>query len=195
VLLSRPLGPVGGAAVTNLLGRAGADVRTATRLRALEGDARGAVRRAVLSDGATVWVNTVVKALGAMADTAWLRGSGLLLDDGVVCDAACCAVVDPSWLPLAVVVAGGLACRPGCLLAGRSTVVRHRSNASELAAMAVRILLAGADAEPYVHIPSVWSDLDTQAGRLRLRSVTLTAYADAVHVLDSDPATGRALIA
>ncbi len=77
----------------------------------------------------------------------------------------------------------------------RSTTVRQRSNASEHASAAARTLLAGADAEPRVHVPLVSSHLDTKAGCLRLQSVTLTTDANAGHVLDSDHATGRALIA
>ncbi len=92
VLLGRPLGTAGGRVVTDLLGRAGVDVRTATTLRALEGDRRGAVRRAVLSDGAELVVDAVVVGTGVTADTRWLGTSGLVLDDGVLCDDACRAV-------------------------------------------------------------------------------------------------------
>jgi hypothetical protein len=168
VLLGRPLGTAGGRVVTDLLGRAGVDVRTATTLRALEGDRRSAVRRAVLSDGAELVVDAVVVGTGVTADTRWLGTSGLVLDDGVLCDDACRAV-------------------------------RHWSNAREQGAAAARTLLAGAlasDTAPaYVHVPSFWSDLDTPAGRPRIRSVGHTADADAVHVLDGDLATGRALLA
>jgi hypothetical protein len=59
VLLGRPLGPVAGAAVTDLLRQARADLRMTTTLRALEGDARGAVRLAVLSDSTIVGVDVV----------------------------------------------------------------------------------------------------------------------------------------
>jgi hypothetical protein len=174
MLIGRRHGSVGCVAVTYLLPRVVAYVRTATTLRALEGDARSADRQAVLFDGATDRVDAAIVDLGAVADTAWLRGSGLLFDDGMVCDAAC---------------------RPDSLLAGRRTAVRHWSNACEQAAAAARTLLDGADAEPYVHVPSFWLDLDIPAGRLRLQWVRHTADADAVHVLDGDPTTCRALIA
>ncbi len=200
VLLGRPLGTEGGGVVTDLLARAGVDVRTATTLRALEGDRRGAVRRAVLSDGTELVVDAVVVGTGVAADTRWLRTSGLLLDDGVVCDSACRAVPRRGAAPgVPVVVAGDVARRPDPLLDGRLTTVRHWSNAREQGAAAARTLVAGAlpgtAAPAYVHVPSFWSDLDTPAGRLRIRSVGHTADADAVHVLDGDLATGKALIA
>jgi NADPH-dependent 2,4-dienoyl-CoA reductase/sulfur reductase-like enzyme len=191
------LGTVAGRVVTDLLARAGVDVRTATTLRALEGDRRGAVRRAVLSDGAELVVDAVVVGTGVAADIRWLRDSGLLLDDGVVCDGACRAVrrrgAGAPGVP--VVVAGDVARRPDPLLDGRLTAVRHWSNAREQGAAAARTLITGAAAPAYVHVPSFWSDLDTPAGRLRIRSVGHTSDADAVQVLDGDLATGKALLA
>ena len=42
-----------------------------------------------LGDGSIVDADVVVVGVGVVPETGWLEGSGLTLDNGVVCDATC----------------------------------------------------------------------------------------------------------
>lgn len=55
----------------------------------------GAGFRAALSDGGTVDADAVVVGIGSEVNLGWLAGSGLLVDDGVVCDGRGAAVGAP----------------------------------------------------------------------------------------------------
>lgn len=56
---------------------AGVDLRTGVAVEALEADDGGHVRRARLSDGATLDVDVVVASLGSIRNVEWLEGAGL----------------------------------------------------------------------------------------------------------------------
>ncbi|MDX2089677.1 MAG: FAD-dependent oxidoreductase [Kofleriaceae bacterium] len=68
--------------VTDLHRRHGVDVRTNTAVVALEGDRR--VQFARLADGTRVHADVVVVAAGVDPNTAWLRGSGVTVSNGVI---------------------------------------------------------------------------------------------------------------
>lgn len=55
------------------------------------GAVNGAVTDVTVESGRTLPVEVVVIAIGARPATDWLSSSGLSLDDGVICDAACLA--------------------------------------------------------------------------------------------------------
>lgn len=103
-----------------------------------------------LTDGRVLPADAVLVAVGVAPDTGWLDGSGLLLDDGVVVDAALRAAPG-------VVAAGDLA-RWTDAATGDSVRIEHWTNASEQGVVAARTLLAGGDAAPYDPVPYVWSD-------------------------------------
>lgn len=107
-----------------------------------------------LDDGAELRPHTVVAAIGAVPETAWLRGSGLQIDDGVVCDGACFAEgVDD-------VVAVGDVARWRHPLLRRSVRVEHWTNATTQAECAGRNLVArmsGADVRAYDALPYFWT--------------------------------------
>lgn len=152
VPLTRVLGPEMGRVATAIHEAHGVDLRLDTRVAAIEGD--GAVERLQLSDGPVVEADVVVVGVGVRPSTSWLDGSGLTIDDGVVCDEACVAVGAEGR-----VVAAGDVARWVHPLYGRSMRVEHWTNASDQAAHAAKALLHGADAAgPFSAVPYFWSD-------------------------------------
>jgi NADPH-dependent 2,4-dienoyl-CoA reductase/sulfur reductase-like enzyme len=109
------------------------------------GRAAGAV---ALATGELLPADVVVVAFGAAPATGWLEGSGLTLDDGVVCDEQCRAA-DGVW-------AVGDVARWRHLTLGRSVRLENRTNATEQAdAVAANILGA---ATPYTPVPYFWTE-------------------------------------
>lgn len=122
---------VSGTGVAGLRGGAGAD--------------GGRVAGVELADGRVLPADTVVVGIGVTPRTDWLAGSGLPLDDGVVCDAGCVTA-------LPNVVAVGDVAR----VAGVRT--EHWTSATEQAATAVHNLLAGSTLLAHRKPPYFWSD-------------------------------------
>ena len=147
VPLARVLGAEMGAACGRLHQEHGVDLRLGVGVDAVEGDGR--VERLLLSDGSTVDADVVVVGIGVVPETAWLAGSGLTLDDGVVCDDRCRAAPD--------VYAVGDVARWSNPLFGESMRLEHWTNASEQAVAVARALLHP-DAPPYAPVPYFWSD-------------------------------------
>ncbi|SLK10544.1 NAD(P)/FAD-dependent oxidoreductase [Arthrobacter sp. P2b] len=111
------------------------------------------VRGIRMLDGSTIEADIVVLAIGVVPSTDWLVGSGLKMDNGVVCDASCLAAPD-------VVAAGDVARWPN-QLSGEFRRVEHWDNAIRQGEHAARRLLAGSDDEKilaYEPVPWVWSD-------------------------------------
>ncbi len=128
----------------------GVDLRCGVLAAAFEGSAR--VERVRLSDGSTVEADLVVVGIGVRPATDWLVGSGLALDDGVVCDATCAT-------SLPDVVAAGDVARFHHAGAGAALRIEHWSHAVEMASHAARRLLGGASfSEAFTPVPYFWSD-------------------------------------
>ncbi len=128
----------------------GVDLRTGVGVAGFEGDTR--VERVRLSDGSTISADVVVVGIGVTPETGWLEGSGLEIDDGVVCDQTCAAGAPG-------VVAAGDVARWHNPLFGVSMRVEHWTHAVEQGEAAARRLLAGDEAAvPYAPAPFVWSD-------------------------------------
>ncbi len=179
--------------VTGALRNAGVDVRASTGLASL-GD--GSLTRAVLDDGSAVPADIVVIGIGVDANVGWLRDSGLRIDDGVVCDETCRALmVDGAPAPLPIVAVGDVARWADPLRGGRLTAVRHWSNAGEQARAAASTLLDATGAsQPYRHVPTFWSDLTAPGLQLKIRAVGHTVPADTAMVLDGSLDSGSALV-
>lgn len=144
----RGLGPELGAVVADLHRDHGVDLRTGVVIDGVEGDAHG-VRGVRLGDGSFVAADAVVVGIGARPVTDWLEGSGLALDDGVVCD-------ETGLAAPGVVAAGDVARWPNPLFDGESMRLEHWTNAAEQGVHAARRLLG--HAEPFAPVPFVWSD-------------------------------------
>ncbi|HEY4396180.1 MAG TPA: FAD-dependent oxidoreductase [Acidimicrobiia bacterium] len=148
--LARAVGPVVGDACGRLHRDHGVDLRCGVIVAGFEG--RDRVERVRLADGAAIDADLVVVGVGVTPETAWLEGSGLALDDGVVCDATCLAAPG-------IVAAGDVARWPNPLFDGESMRVEHWTNATEQGVAAARRLLVDAgDAEAFAPVPFVWSD-------------------------------------
>ncbi len=105
-----------------------------------------------LEGGRTIEADCVVVGVGVAPNVEWLQGSGLRLEDGVACDAACAALGAER-----VVVAGDAASwvHPHY---GRIRI-EHWENAIGQADAAVHTLLASpGGARPYAPVPFFWSD-------------------------------------
>ena len=149
--LARAVGPIVGDACGRLHRDHGVDLRCGVTVAGFEG--RDRVERVRLADGSAIDADLVVVGVGVMPETGWLEGSGLALDDGVVCDATCLAAPG-------VVAAGDVARWPNPLFDGESMRVEHWTNATEQGvAAALRLLVDDdGDAEPFAPVPFVWSD-------------------------------------
>ncbi|CAB4601727.1 unannotated protein [freshwater metagenome] len=134
----------------------GVDLRLGTGVLQFETATVDGVERVVgvgLTDGTTVAAEVVVVGIGVTLTTDWLEGSGLTLDDGVVCDNTLLAAPG-------VVAAGDIARYPSARF-GRMLRVEHWETAIAGGEAAARRLLAEASGEtPAVFdpIPWFWSD-------------------------------------
>ncbi|MGP4021880.1 NAD(P)/FAD-dependent oxidoreductase [Actinomadura sp. 3N407] len=132
--------------------------------------------RARLDDGSVVAPDLVVAALGARPATGWLRGSGLVLDDGVV-------LGHDGLAAPGIAAAGDVARSPHPLLDGRLVRVEHYSNAADQGARAARALLGTLGPDAPAPVPAFWSHL---YGR-RLQSVGFTGSDLEYRTVDEDP--------
>ena len=149
VPLARGLGEAMGRVCAELHRDQGVDLRCGVGVSGFQGHQR--VERVTLSDGSSVEADLVVVGIGAAPETGWLEGSGLRLDDGVVCDGFCAAAPG--------VFAAGDVARWHNPLFGEEMRVEHWSNAAEQGSY-VAERLAGTDlgAQPFAPVPFFWSD-------------------------------------
>ncbi|CAB4362924.1 MAG: FAD-dependent oxidoreductase [Actinobacteria bacterium] len=154
--LVRGLGSEMGTAVAAVHARNGVTLRCGVRVAGLQG--AGRVSGVLLDDGEVVPADVVIVGIGVATNTDWLIGSGLQLQDGVVCDATLNAGVP------GVYAAGDLARWPNGAFAGDDDMlmrVEHWTNAAEQGAAAAANLLAwtrGEAGTPFESVPFFWSD-------------------------------------
>lgn len=181
VPLERVLGAEMGALCADLHRDNGVDLRLAVGVDGFDHDGAGHVTGVRLSDGSTVAAGVVVVGIGVVPNTEWLAGSGLTLDNGVVCDETCLAAPG-------VVAAGDVARWPNRRYGGDLMRVEHWDNAIEMgAAAARRLLVDGSAAEPYMPVPWFWSDLYDRKIQLAGRA----GPGDEVEVVHGDVAERR----
>ena len=128
----RGLGPVLGEACAQLHREHGVDLRLGIGVEGIEGDGR--VERVRLADGSAVDADVVIVGVGVVPVTDWLEGSGLTIDNGVVCDETCLAAPG-------IVAAGDVARWPNPLFDGELMRLEHWTNATEQAVYAAHRLL------------------------------------------------------
>ncbi|WP_158103733.1 NAD(P)/FAD-dependent oxidoreductase, partial [Crossiella equi] len=107
-----------------------------------------------LSSGKVIVAGAVVVCAGSVPSVNWLRGSGLTVDDGVVCEPTCHVLGRGD-----VVAAGDVAKWPNLRFSNKPRRVEHWLNAIEMGRHAAESLLAGrAAAKPFTPIPRFWSE-------------------------------------
>jgi 3-phenylpropionate/trans-cinnamate dioxygenase ferredoxin reductase subunit len=145
----RGLGPELGAVLAAIHRDHGVELRTSVQVDTIEDDGAGGVRGVRLGDGSVVAADVVVVGVGVAPETDWLEGSGLAIDNGVVCDETCSAAPG-------IVAAGDVARWPNALFDGELMRLEHWTNATEQGVHAARRLLGHED--PFAPVPFVWSD-------------------------------------
>lgn len=151
VPMARALGEPLGEVCARLQRDHGVSLRCGVTVSGLLG--AGRVEAVALGDGSRVPADVVVIGTGAVPTTGWLASSGLLLDNGVVCDAFGATTVAPN------VFAAGDVARWTDPAGGGTSRSEHWTNAVEQAGVVARNLLAGPGARVSVrNAPYFWSD-------------------------------------
>jgi NADPH-dependent 2,4-dienoyl-CoA reductase/sulfur reductase-like enzyme/ferredoxin len=176
--LAGALGRVIGAVAADMQRANGVDLRCGITVTSLEGDASGRIRRAYLSDGATVDADVAVVALGGIRNVEWLRGSGLAAGAwGVGCDAGCRAFDVNGLVTDDVFVAGDVARFPHPLYEFQFLALEHWGNAVAQAEVAAHNMISTqTDRWPHLASPVFWS---SQFGT-EIKSVGVPTFADEV---------------
>jgi NADPH-dependent 2,4-dienoyl-CoA reductase/sulfur reductase-like enzyme len=170
-----------GRALTRAHREHGVDLRTGVSVEAvLSHD--GAVTGVRLSDGSEVAGQDIVVGIGSQPNTEWLRGSGLPLDDGLVCD-------EFSMAAPGVYGVGDVA-RWYNPLFGVSMRIEHRTNAAEQGLAVARNLLQPASRR-FAPVPYFWSDQYD----LKIQAYGYLPGHEEAAVVDGDPDSGRFVVA
>lgn len=107
----------------------------------------------LLSDGTKVSADVILLGVGVRPSTEWLEDSGLILDQGLVCDATLSAATD-------IYAAGDLARWPNQRF-GISMRIEHWTNAAEqgrIAGMNAANAVLGQATNKFSNVPYFWSD-------------------------------------
>jgi NADPH-dependent 2,4-dienoyl-CoA reductase/sulfur reductase-like enzyme len=152
--LSNVLGPLIGTYCGALHAAHGVDLRTGVGvagIRRVEGSSNGL--EVELEGGDVLEADVVVVGIGVAPAVSWLEGSGLTLENGLVCD-------DRLFAADGIVAAGDMARwvwrHDG---AEESIRIEHWQIAAEAGVAAARSVLAGrSDAAPFAPVPYFWSD-------------------------------------
>jgi NADPH-dependent 2,4-dienoyl-CoA reductase/sulfur reductase-like enzyme len=155
--------------------RHGVDLRVGVGVDAFVGSDR--VEAVRLTDGSQVPADLVIVGLGVTPATDWLDGSGIHVDDGVLCDATGAAEGGTD------VVAAGDVARWWHPLYERHLRTEHWDDAGRQGAAAARTLLAGPDnARAYDDVPYFWSDQYD----VKVQMLGVPTDYDAIDVVEGD---------
>lgn len=179
--LVRATGHEMGAAIAALHELNGTTLRCGVGVSAIEGD--GKVERVVLADGTTIEADLVVVGIGVIPSVEWLAGSGLVLDNGIVCD-------EFLWTGVPGVYAAGDVANWLNPTLGERQRMENWTAAAEQGAAAARNALDPANAKPYGTVPYFWSDWYD----VRIQFVG-SPEADEVRLVDGDPGSGSRWVA
>ena len=155
----------------------GVDLRTGVAVAAVT---EGGV---LLAGGELVEADEVLVAIGSLPNTEWLEGSGLHLDNGVVCD-------EYSQAAPGIYAAGDVA-RWLNPLFGEPMRIEHRTNAAEQGMAAARNLLHPQARKPFAPVPYFWSDQYD----LKIHAYGYLRGHDAVQIVEGDREQRRFLTA
>jgi NADPH-dependent 2,4-dienoyl-CoA reductase/sulfur reductase-like enzyme len=127
----------------------GVDLRTGIAVTDVFGESH--VAGVALSDGSRIDADVVVVGIGVTPNTEWLEGSGLTLDNGIVCNGS--GEAAPG------VYAAGDVARIANRWHGDSPRIEHWTNAVEQAVCVAENALAGPGAcTSFSSVPYFWSD-------------------------------------
>src|SRR5581483_9376774 len=150
--LEGPLGRAIGERIMHMQTTHGVRLHNGVGVRRLIGnqeqDNGGAVRAVELEDGSRLSADVVLVAIGAHPSVGWLQGSGLTLQNGIVCNAFCEAAPD-------IYAAGDVANWYHPHLK-RHVRLEHRMNATEQGQAVARNILG--ERQPFAPVPFFWSD-------------------------------------
>jgi 3-phenylpropionate/trans-cinnamate dioxygenase ferredoxin reductase component len=139
----------------------------------------GHVERVTLGDGTEVEADVVVVGIGSRPATDWLEGSGVVVDNGVVCDAQGRTSAPNVW------AIGDVASWQD--RSGHQVRVEHWSNVADQARAIVPAMLGG-EASDVVVVPYFWSDQYD----VKIQCLGEPEADDVVHVVEDD---GRKFLA
>jgi NADPH-dependent 2,4-dienoyl-CoA reductase/sulfur reductase-like enzyme len=137
----------------------------------------GQVAALRLAGGDVLPADVVVVAIGALPATGWLAGSGVTVDNGVVCDSYCRAAPG--------VYAAGDVARWHHDKLGAMLRLENRTNAAEQA-MSVAATILGEDRR-YTPVPYFWTDQFDA----RIQAYGVLGAGAEVAVVEGDPASRR----
>ena len=175
--LASVLGEQIGELVSRLHRDEGVDVRTGLGVAEVRGD--GHVDCVVLTDGAELSADLVVVGIGSRPATEWLDGSGIEVDNGVICDEAGRTSAPNVW------ALGDVASWRDPM--GHQARVEHWSNVADQARVVVPAML-GKDVPSAVVVPYFWSDQYD----VKIQCLGEPHATDVVHLVEDD---GRKFLA
>ena len=175
--LASVLGEQIGSLVARLHRAEGVDVRCGVGVAEVQGTEK--VQKVVLGDGTELDADLVVVGIGSHPATEWLDGTGIDVDNGVVCDAAGRASAPHVW------AIGDVASWRHNL--GHQVRVEHWSNVADQARALVPAML-GQDAPAAVSVPYFWSDQYD----VKIQCLGEPEAGDVVHIVEDD---GRKFLA
>jgi NADPH-dependent 2,4-dienoyl-CoA reductase/sulfur reductase-like enzyme len=154
--LSNVLGPLIGTHCGSLYGAHNVELRTGqvvAGISRIEGLSGGTALVVETADGVRREADVVVVGIGVAPAVDWVKDSGVMLDNGVVCD-------DRLFAADGIVAAGDAARWTWRHDGGEEQIrIEHWQVAAEAGAAAARSLLAGPDhAAPFTPVPYFWSD-------------------------------------
>ncbi|MEU0495270.1 FAD-dependent oxidoreductase [Mycobacterium sp. NPDC006124] len=175
--LASVLGEQIGELVARLHRAEGVDVRCGIGVTEVTGADH--VEKVVLSDGTELDADVVVVGVGSRPSTDWLRGSGVTVDNGVICDVAGRTSAPNVW------AVGDVASWRDA--SGQQVRVEHWSNVADQARAIVPAML-GQEPTSAVTVPYFWSDQYD----VKIQCLGEPEADDVVHVVEDD---GRKFLA
>jgi 3-phenylpropionate/trans-cinnamate dioxygenase ferredoxin reductase component len=176
-----PLASVLGEQIGELVARMhrdeGVDVRLGVSVAEVRG--QGHVDTVVLTDGTELTADLVVVGIGSRPATDWLEGSGIEVDNGVICDGAGRTSAPNVW------ALGDVASWRDAT--GHQARVEHWSNVADQARVVVPAML-GQDVPTNVVVPYFWSDQYD----IKIQCLGEPEATDIVHLVEDD---GRKFLA
>jgi 3-phenylpropionate/trans-cinnamate dioxygenase ferredoxin reductase component len=175
--LASVLGEQIGGLVARLHRDEGVDVRLGVGVAEVRG--QGHVDTVVLTDGTELTADLVVVGIGSRPATEWLEGSGIEVDNGVICDEAGRTSAPNVW------ALGDVASWRDAT--GHQARVEHWSNVADQARVVVPAML-GRDVPTNVVVPYFWSDQYD----VKIQCLGEPEAGDIVHLVEDD---GRKFLA